>query len=238
MNAADFGFDAVRAKKVSKLYGRHRALGGVSLELRSGRVTALLGPNGSGKTTLLMLFSTLSCPSSGEIRFDKLSARSLSEIRGQIGLLSHASMTYSELSAQENLEFFARLYGEKNARDLAIDLLKRFDLEAYRDRLAGTFSRGMLQRLALARALIGRPKLLLLDEPFTGLDHKSTQIVIDMIKEHRSQGGMALLISHDLGIAAELADEFVVLKRGLEVGRVEHSLDLPRLQSFYGALNS
>jgi len=238
MTSSTATFDTVRAQEVSKIYGRHRALGGVSIELQSGRVTALLGPNGSGKTSLLMLLSTLSRPSSGKIHFGNISPKRIAEARGQIGLLSHAAMTYAELSAQENLEFFAKLYGQAKPADVALDLLKRFDLDAHRNRRAGTFSRGMLQRLALARALIGQPKLLLLDEPFTGLDRKSTQTVIDVVDEHRKSGGMALMISHDLGVAAELGDEFIVLKRGLEVGRTDKNLDSSALRSFYAEVTA
>jgi heme exporter protein A len=206
--------ERVEAREVSKIYGRQRALWKVSLSLERGRVTALLGPNGSGKTTLLTLFSTLSRPTHGTIHFDDLPPQRAQEARSKIGLLSHASLTYGDLTALENVAFFARLYGVKDPEGDAKKLLGEFGLGDVLDRQARAFSRGMLQRLGLARALVGRPELVLLDEPFTGLDRASSERVVEKVKELRSEGAIVLMISHDLGTTAELADEAAILLRG------------------------
>jgi heme exporter protein A len=185
-----------------------------------------------------MLFSTLSRPTSGAVRFGNSTTGADAKVRGKIGLLSHSAMTYGELSAKENLLFFARLYGLNNPLERALSLLKRFDLLASMERPVNTFSRGMLQRLGLARALIGEPKLLLLDEPFTGLDSDSTNTVVDVVDEHRSSGGIALMISHDLNVASKLGDEFVVLKRGKQIAHLKEKMAPTALRETYAEVTS
>ena len=238
MKLAAADFDSAKAISVSKIYGRHRALANVDLTLSSGKTVVLLGPNGSGKTTLLMLFSTLSRPTSGQITFGDVADRRAGDFRGAIGLLSHSSMTYAELTAIENLSFFGKLYGVTQPQKRAEELLERFDLTQSMSRPVSTFSRGMLQRLGLARALIGSPRLLLLDEPFTGLDRASTQVVIDVVNEHKARGGHALVISHDLNVAAELGDEFLILKRGKQVSYLEHSMPAEKLRETYAEVTA
>jgi len=238
MNLAAADFDSAKAISVSKIYGRHRALANVSLTLSPGKTAVLLGPNGSGKTTLLMLFSTLSRPTSGQIIFGDAAEQRAGDFRGAIGLLSHSSMTYAELTALENLSFFAKLYGVTQPQSRAEELLERFDLMQSMTRPVNTFSRGMLQRLGLARALIGSPRLLLLDEPFTGLDRASTQIVMDVVNEHKAKDGLTLVISHDLNVAAELGDEFLILKRGKQALYLEHSVPAGELRETYAEVTA
>lgn len=230
---ASSGFDRAEARHVTKIYGRQRALHKVDLALTSGRVTALLGPNGAGKTTLLWLFSTLSSPTSGTMHFGDLPPEQARTARGHIGLLSHASLTYGDLTAVENVAFFARLYGSPDPEGEAQALLTTFGLEDAMHRAAKTFSRGMTQRLGLARALVGRPSLVLLDEPFTGLDRDSTGVVIDRIGALRDEGAMVLMISHDLETTAALSDEQVVLVRGKLAARHDGRLDGAALQAYY-----
>ncbi|MBK8013426.1 MAG: ABC transporter ATP-binding protein [Deltaproteobacteria bacterium] len=230
---SEVDFDRVEALGVSKIYERHRALSNVDLRLERGKTTALLGPNGAGKTTLLWLFSTLSRPTSGEVRFGDLPLKRNKEARGKIGLLSHASLTYGDLSGLENVAFFARLYGCRFPDREAEQLLQEFGLEDAMRRPVKTYSRGMLQRLGLARAWVGRPTLLLLDEPFTGLDRASTMVVIDRIRALQRQGTMTLMVSHDLEITAELADEALVLVRGRTAGRLTGPLKPDTLRTAY-----
>jgi len=225
--------ERVEAQDVSKLYGRQRALWKVSLAIEKGRTVALLGPNGSGKTTLLDLFSTLSRPTSGEMRFGTLAPKDARLARGRIGILSHAALTYGDLSARENVIFYGRLHHLEDPEGDAVRLLTELGLEEAMDRLARTFSRGMLQRLGLARALIGRPQLVLLDEPFTGLDRASTERVIERIHVLKAQGAMVLMISHDLATTAALADEVVLLLRGQKVAHHQGALDTDALRTFY-----
>jgi len=226
-------FAFVEAREVSKLYGRQRALWRVSLRLTPGKLTALLGPNGSGKTTLLGLFSTLSRPSSGTLHFGELPPERAQEARGSIGLLSHAPLVYADLTARENVSFFARLYRRPDPAAEAERLLVELGLEDALDRPAGAFSRGMLQRLGLARALIGEPSVVLLDEPFTGLDRRATERVVETIAALRARGTTILMISHDLETTARLADEACVLVRGQVVGRQEGAASLDLLRAFY-----
>lgn len=229
-------FDRVEAKQVTKIYDRHRALHQVSITVERGQVLALLGPNGAGKTTLLWLFSTLSTPTSGTMHFGELPPNRAKEARGQIGLLSHSALTYGDLSGLENVAFFGRLYGATDPRGDAAALLEAFGLKEAQDRPAKTYSRGMLQRLGLARALIGRPALVLLDEPFTGLDRASTRTVIDRVHHLRQEGAMVLMISHDMETTAELADAHAVLVRGkLEAHHVGR-LDASALRERYAEL--
>lgn len=224
---------SAEAREVSKVFGRHRALHRVSLKLSPGTVTALLGPNGAGKTTLLDLFSTLSRPTSGAMLFGELPARRAAEARAHIGLLSHTPLSYGDLSAAENVALFARLYGVEDPEAEARARLAEFGLEDAADRLARTFSRGMRQRLGLARALVGRPSLVLLDEPFTGLDRDSSEVVIRRVAALRDAGAMVLMVSHDAATTAELADRAVVLRRGRRIALHEGRLDPEGLGQFH-----
>lgn len=227
------GFERAEARMVTKIYGRQRALHRVTLDVKAGRVMGLLGPNGAGKTTLLWLFSTLSAPSSGTMHFGDLPPERAREARGHIGLLSHASLSYGDLTALENVTFFGHLYGAQDAEAEAHRLLVDFGLEDAMNRPAKTFSRGMMQRLGLARALVGKPSLVLLDEPFTGLDRHSTRTVIDRIHALQQGGAIVLMISHDMETTAELADEIAVLVRGKLAHRHEGRLSGDALRSCY-----
>jgi heme exporter protein A len=227
--------DRVEAREVSKIFGRHRALSKVSLSLSRGNVTALLGPNGSGKTTLLSLFSTLSRPTSGTMHFGDLPPDRAKDARGKIGLLSHAALSYGDLTGLENVVFFAKLYGRTGAAAEveAKRLLAEFGLEDAMNRAAKTYSRGMTQRLGLARALVGQPTLVLLDEPFTGLDRASTVKVIERVLLLKKEGAIVLVVSHDMGTTAELADDVAILQRGKLVHRHVGRLEVDALRAKY-----
>ncbi|MBX2813357.1 MAG: ABC transporter ATP-binding protein [Myxococcales bacterium] len=226
-------FQLVEARNVTKIFGRHRALHNVSLTIPAGSVTALLGPNGAGKTTLLSIFSTLTRPTHGAVHFDDWPPERAHQARGRIGLVSHAALTYGELSAAENLRFFAKLHGASDPAAEAMFWLDHFELQDAADRLAKTFSRGMRQRLGLARALIGCPGLLLLDEPFSGLDRASREIALRAVDDQRARGVMTVVVSHDLGLSAELADHYIVLKRGRIVAEHTGRLGTPELRQLY-----
>jgi len=228
-------FDRVVCRELGKSYGRTRALSKFSLELPAGKVTALIGTNGAGKSTLLSILSTLSVPDTGELRYGELSHEEAARsARGSIGLVSHAALVYPQLSARENLHFFAALHGIKKVEERADAQLEAVGLiPAAWDRPAGTYSRGMLQRLALARALISDPKLLLLDEPFTGLDREASTRLVEIVKAARSAGKIILLVSHDLDLCAGLADRFAILSRGRLRHVCETTLDAPTLADLY-----
>lgn len=216
--------DRVHIDKVAKRYGTERALAGVSLELERGTMCALLGHNGAGKTTLLGVVSTLVRPNSGSVTYRSGDAKLTGEaVRREIGLLAHASLCYGELSAIENLELVAGLYGVAASVSAVLD---QVGLEPRaRTRAARTYSRGMLQRLALARALLTKPSLLLLDEPFTGLDRGGALALGEQLGALKTDGTIVVVVTHDLEAIAGRTDHVAILKRGKLVCE-EHS-ELP-----------
>lgn len=209
--------DTVSVTKLTKRFGHHRALANVSLSFESGRMCALLGPNGAGKSTLLGILSTLVRPSSGEVVFrdGDHPVPAGSQLRAQIGVLAHNSFVYPELTGIENLEFYGKLYGLADVAGRAAQLLDEVGLdERARARTARTYSRGMLQRLALARALMHDPPLLLLDEPFTGLDRKGAEALAANLARAKERGCVMIVVTHDLESIADITDHVAVLRRG------------------------
>lgn len=210
-----FDFDRLRIDDVSRHYGRRRALSHVSLTLHSGQLVALLGPNGAGKSTLLGMLATLVRPSAGSIYYgDHSGVRVVAGLRAQIGFLSHDLQLYGELTARENLEFFAELYGLYEPTRCATEALNRAGLAPRADDVVDGFSRGMRQRLALERSLLHDPRLILLDEPFTGLDETSALVFADRLRRLKDAQRIVLLATHDLDVAEGLVDRSVMLKRG------------------------
>jgi heme exporter protein A len=199
--------------RVSKSYGRQRALVDVTLEFQPGRVTAVLGPNGAGKTTLLGILATLVRPSSGELRLgDEQLGR---HVRHTIGYVGHEPGIYPDLSARQNLRLFAALYGLSEADQRIGTMLERVALAEVRDDLpARAYSRGMLQRLALARALLHEPEIVLFDEPSSALDPVGVRWLEDELLREREAGRLVILVTHDLEAAAAVAEHIVVLRRG------------------------
>ncbi|HVV84217.1 MAG TPA: ABC transporter ATP-binding protein [Kofleriaceae bacterium] len=216
------GLTRVEVKGLGKRYGQHRALASVDLTLAAGEVCALLGPNGAGKSTLIGILSTLARPTAGQVVYhgDGGERAVDDRLRAEIGLLAHASLCYGELSAIENLVFFAGLYGLPDAEARARTLLDEVGLEPRaRTQPARTYSRGMLQRVALARALLARPSLLLLDEPFTGLDRDGAQALGQRLGRAKAEGTIVLVVTHDLEAIADVTDHAVVLRSGKIAGR-------------------
>ncbi len=210
-----FDFEEVAIRDVSRFYGRRRALSHVSLVCRVGEITGLLGPNGAGKSTLLSILATLITPSAGEVRYGVHRAEEAGPaLRGRLGLLAHDLHLYPELTARENLEFFARLYGLADVRARVTRALQRAALQDRGDDLVTSFSRGMRQRLALERALLHDPRLLLLDEPFTGLDDASAAALVARLRELRAEGRIVVVATHDLDVAEGLLDRAAVLREG------------------------
>ncbi|MFW6066797.1 MAG: heme ABC exporter ATP-binding protein CcmA [Myxococcota bacterium] len=210
-------FSEVRAEGLVKVFGATRALAGVSLTLPAGAITSVEGPNGSGKSTLLAILAGLMRPTRGRVVYGNREARggpAAAALRRRLGILGHRAMLYPDLTGRENLRLFARLYGlgDPDARIAA--LLRRFEIGAFVDRPARTWSRGQMQRVALARALLHEPRLLLLDEPTTGLDARGAAHLVDVLKAERSRGAILLLVTHDAPLAERLADRRVHLDRG------------------------
>ncbi len=209
-----FDFDAVEVHQVSRHFGRRRALSNVSLTLRAGDIVGLLGPNGAGKSTLISLLSTLASPTSGEVRYGGQLARDAgAALRHRIGLLAHELYLYPELSARQNLDFFARIYGVD--ADAAVPAaLDRANLSDRADDDVHGFSRGMRQRLALERALLHRPRLVLFDEPFTGLDDHAVSVVSRRLQSLAADGAIVVVATHDLDIADGLVTRVALVRGG------------------------
>ena len=224
-------FDEVAAENVSRDFGRRRALSRVSFQIRRGRILGLLGPNGAGKSTMLSVLATLMRPSSGRIRYGDLQHDShRSEIRARIGVLGHDLFLYAELTARENLAFFGGLYSIGDRYGAATAALGRAGLSDRADDPVSSLSRGMRQRVALERALIQNPRLVLLDEPFTGLDDVSAAALVARLEQLRDAGAMVVLATHDLDVAEGLLDEALFLRDG----RVAQSIARPEgLRSIY-----
>jgi heme ABC exporter ATP-binding subunit CcmA len=225
------GFDRVTVDDVSRHFGRRRAVSHVTFHVGRGQILGLLGPNGAGKSTLLAMLGTLLRPTSGSIRFGAHDlSKSDDSLRAQIGVLGHDLFLYPELTARENLSFFAALYGITDAEGVARRALDRAGLIDRADDLVSSFSRGMRQRVALERALIHQPRLVLLDEPFTGLDDASTAALVNRLRGLRDEGAIVVLATHDLDLADGLLDEAVFLRDG----RMVHAIARPEaLRSMY-----
>jgi ABC-type multidrug transport system ATPase subunit len=207
-------FDRVELADVSRHFGRRRAVSRVSLVARGGDVLGLLGPNGAGKSTLIGLLATLVTPSSGSIRFgDGIPSHFAGDVRRRIGLLAHELHLYPELSARQNLTFFARLY-DLPAADSVPAALERAGLADRADDEVVKFSRGMRQRLALERALLHQPRLVLLDEPFTGLDDAAVRGVAGRVRALAAGGAIVVLATHDLDLAEGLVSRVAIVRDG------------------------
>jgi heme exporter protein A len=210
----------VSAKKLGKKFGGTIGLAALNLELAKGVSLAVLGPNGAGKSTLLRLMAGLARPTSGSLEIDGVPAHERAA-RSKVGFIGHASHLYPDLTARENLIFAAKLHGLSDPAGRAMRLLAEEGLERAADRPTRGFSRGMAQRLAIARGLIHEPEIVLLDEPFTGLDQRSSERLEQKIDRLRQIRCTLVLVSHDSALAARLADVAIVVAGGV----VRHSLD-------------
>jgi len=209
-----FKFEHVETRSLSKVYGPTRALTSVDLRFEQGQVTSVEGPNGSGKSTLLSLLGMLARPSKGDIFFGERAVKRAPSLRAAVGVLGHAPMIYPDLNAHENLRLFAQLYGLTGVSEKLQQLSDRFGLGSWAERPARTYSRGQLQRVALARSILHAPQLLLLDEPSTGLDVASVERLTAAVEAERARGAIIVLVTHDDPLRDRLADRRVKLAHG------------------------
>jgi heme exporter protein A len=205
--------NAVAVDGLWKFYGDYPALRDIRLEAGEGACLALIGRNGAGKTTLLRTMAGFSRPGKGEIRIFGKSPRD-SETRRRMGFLGHGISVYDELSALENLTLFGKLYALPDPRRSALEWLERTGLERVKDGLVREFSRGMRQRLAVARAFLHEPSVVLLDEPFTALDDKAIAVLQRLLREGLEAGKTIVMSTHQLREALELASHVALLVRG------------------------
>jgi heme exporter protein A len=205
----------VHVDAVTKRFGNVLALRGVSLQLQRGRCLGIFGPNGAGKTTLLKILATLTRPSTGTVSiagYDTI--RQGDKIRPLLGVLSHQTFLYGHLTAVENLQFYGRMFGVKKLPERIAEMLCAVSLESHARQQVRTYSRGMRQRLAIARVLLHSPALLLLDEPYTGLDHQAAACVQELLRQFHATDRTIILSTHDIQRGLELCDEVAIQCHG------------------------
>lgn len=205
----------IEVSHLGKSFRAVHALRDVTFQISRGECVAVLGPNGAGKSTLLRVLSTLLRPSSGTARVAGWSVRDdPDQVRRTVGFSAHQPMLYSELSAAENLLFYAHLFGVDSPQDRVNELLTLVELDPRRNDLVRTFSRGMQQRLTLARCLIHSPSVLLLDEPYTGLDQNAAATLNNLLAQLRARSCTTMLATHDLTWVSGMLDQVLILNRG------------------------
>ncbi|MXX37008.1 MAG: heme ABC exporter ATP-binding protein CcmA [Gemmatimonadetes bacterium] len=208
------GDDAIVLEGAAKRFGTHTALHPTDLAIAHGQAVLLVGANGAGKSTLLRLVAGLCRPSAGKVKVNGCDPQRIPEARAEVGLLSHQTLLYDELTARENLRFFAQLYGLDNPEERLAAALAAVGLNERLDQRVGSFSRGMKQRLAIARAILHRPSILLLDEPFTGLDASASTALHRLLCRFRQEGRTCILVTHRPDEAEDLVDRLLVIERG------------------------
>jgi heme exporter protein A len=214
----------IEVRRLVKTFGLKPVLRGVNFRAQPGEFVALLGPNGAGKTTMLRILATLSRPTMGEVRLAgyALPAQA-AEVRRLLGVVSHQPLLYGDLTAEENLRFYSRMYGLSDGAGRAAEVLDSVGLAARRRDLVRQFSRGMQQRLAIGRALLHDPQVMLFDEPYTGLDQDASSMLDEVLRRVAVAGRTVVMTSHDLPRAADLATRIDVLSRGVIAASVPQS---------------
>jgi heme exporter protein A len=205
---------ALEVRDLSRTFGARKALDKVSFELPKGAFLSIFGPNGAGKSTLLKVLATLTSPSKGTARVLDLDVvQDAVPLRERIGFISHNPLLYPDLTAEENLEFFAEIYCLPHPKERVRELLTAVELDHRRLDLVRTFSRGMLQRLSIARALLHEPDIIYLDEPYSGLDPHAMDILDGLIAQIREKHTF-VMVSHDLAKGLELCSHALILAKG------------------------
>lgn len=209
----------LQAEGLTRSFGGRRAVHGVTLELDSGECLALFGPNGAGKTTLLRLLAGLLKPTAGTARIQGQLLRGDASARAQVGFISHQSMLYGPLTARQNVELAARLYGLRKPASAATEALAEMRVLDRADSPVRSLSRGLQQRVSIARAMVHRPRVLLLDEPYTGLDALGAAMLTELLARLRGDGATLVLVTHNIAEGLEVATQAAVMHRGRVVRR-------------------
>lgn len=225
----------IEVRKLVKRFGLKTILKGLEFSAEPGEFVGLLGPNGAGKTTFLRILSSLSRPTMGMIRVAGFYLpQQAAGVRANLGVLSHQPLLYGDLTGEENLQFYGRMYAVENLDTRIGEVLELVDLSKRGRDLVRTYSRGMAQRLAIARAVIHDPSILLLDEPYTGLDQDASSMLDTVLKQIAAQGRTVVMTSHDLARSEDLATRFDVLSRGKIIASARRD-EIPKdgLLAFY-----
>jgi heme exporter protein A len=211
-----------------KNFSINSVLRGVNLHIGPGEFVTLVGPNGAGKTTLMRIVATLLKPSGGDVKVGGWSIPDHSDkVRLHIGLISHQSLLYGDLTAAENLIFYAKLYQLPDREERVRRAIKRVGLASRQRDPVRSFSRGMTQRLTIARATLHQPDVLLFDEPYTGLDQDATKLLDDLLRQEKEEGRTVFMITHDLARGLNLCDRIAILNRG----KIAHEVDRASINS-------
>jgi heme exporter protein A len=225
----------IEVKKLVKRFGLKTVLRGLDFNVRPGEFVALLGPNGAGKTTFLRILASLSRPSFGQVSVaGYILPTQAAAVRRQLGVVSHLPLLYGDLTAEENLLFYGRMYNVPRLTARINEVLDLVGLAARRRDLVRTFSRGMQQRLAIGRAVLHDPDVMLFDEPYTGLDQDASEMLDGVLKNVAARGRTVVMTSHDLARAEDLATRFDILSRGvIAASATRADLNDTNLLAFY-----
>jgi heme exporter protein A len=224
----------IEVRGLIKRFGNKVVLSGLDFRAEPGEFVALLGPNGAGKTTFLRILASLSRPTMGKVC---VAGHALpgqaAAVRARLGVVTHQSLLYDDLTADENLRFYGRMYGVANIVSRIPEILELVGLSTYRREVVRTFSRGMQQRLAIGRAILHDPEVMLFDEPYTGLDQEACDMLDKVLKEVAGRGRTVVMTSHDLARVEDLASRFDVLSHGVIADSTSRNDLHGNLLSFY-----
>lgn len=225
----------IEVHKLTKRFGLKTVLRGLDFHVEPGEFVALLGPNGAGKTTFLRILSSLARPSQGTVKLAGFALPGQAgAVRQRLGVVSHQPLLYENLTAVENLLFYGRMYAVPQLSQRIDEVLEMVGLTARRNDLVRTFSRGMQQRLAIGRAVLHDPQVMLFDEPYTGLDQDASAMLDGVLRDVAALGRTVVMTSHDLVRAGELATRFDVLSRGVIAASIRRTdLGAENLLGFY-----
>lgn len=224
------------ARRLGKRFGGHVGLADVDLEVPTGEFLTIFGPNGAGKTTLIRCLATLARPTTGTVELlGTMLTRAAAGIRSRIGVVSHQSFLYGQLTARENLLFYARMFAVEHPDERVLAVADLVQLGDRLDDQVRTFSRGLVQRCAIARALVHEPDLLLFDEPFSGLDPLAAARLVEILRAAHDAGSTVVMTSHDLRRGTELADRVAVLRRG-RLAHIQPAITTENFEATYNRL--
>jgi heme ABC exporter ATP-binding subunit CcmA len=233
-NTSPHQLPVVDVHELTKSFGRRRALAGVSFSLSMGECLAVFGPNGAGKTTLLRVLAGLLAPSSGKATVSGVDLPAGADVRRRVGLISHQTMLYEALSPRENVAFAAELYGVQDIPERVEDTLRRMAMLERADAPVRSLSRGMQQRVSIARAMVHAPQLVLADEPYSGLDESGARALTELLQDLRSTGTTIIIVTHNLAEGLALASRAAVMNRGRVVREDDrNSVDIAAYPRFY-----
>jgi heme exporter protein A len=226
---------AIKTQELTKSFGNHFALRGIDLEVGQEEFVVIFGPNGAGKTTLIRILATIMNPSTGRVLIDGLNLKNnAEEIRRRVGIVTHQTFLYSSLTAYENLDFYSRMYDVPRRKERVQEIAAKVGMTSRLHDRVGTLSRGMQQRLSIARSLLHKPAIILLDEPETGLDLQAISMLWEAVQAEGERKRTIILTTHNLERGLELGDRLLILDRGKIVYEGSRQiLDLAGLKQVY-----